>query len=241
MATVNEVVAWFQKVLQTVRAVSSDRPPLMSNTIMSKKEHESWFLKLPGEIRNKIYGHLLADCEVGVKMSEFFLGTRWEDILIFLCPDTHKTSLQINHQIRVEVFSYMLDHCPFEIDWWSLHSYHLFYSDSRIDQIRNMTIHMPDVRIKNMRIDTHCGLVIETEDFKPIVDALFRLCKAGRLQRVVIKGSPRAEGRLHLWRNRVVSAIDNCLTPSTIAERLRVELSPCVVGRDIQFEAGENW
>ncbi|OSS49876.1 hypothetical protein B5807_05890 [Epicoccum nigrum] len=73
---------------------------------------ESPLLRLPGELRNKIYHYLYDDCTVGVAQYQRKVYT------VYSCD--HSALLQVSLQVRKEAFSYLLEHFKFYVKYKDL-------------------------------------------------------------------------------------------------------------------------
>jgi hypothetical protein len=143
-------------------------------------EEASPLLRLPGELRNKIY-HLLT-IEDSDQWREGQLAMRKIDDFDFTLDTSntivslqkYKDLSQTNRQLRGEVQSYLLDHGMFHIKYKDL---------DLIDTAREKML-----RISSVAIDI-TSASYKTDAAPAIARMLLPLCKEGRLRKVFIKGN----------------------------------------------------
>lgn len=170
-------------------------------------------LRLPGEIRNEIYGYLTIDCDVEIQYNprRHFVSNG----VGFFYSQEHRALIQINRQIRHEALSYILDHGKF---WIRSLDPELFEIDMSNTQncFRKLVI---DLRHQESCIDRDTMLQLGI--------SLGELCTHGRLDHIVIYS-------LHQTTSRETSG--GYPHPVLIVEYLRAVLNSDIVRREVSVK-----
>jgi hypothetical protein len=164
-----------------------------------KIQPDSPLLRLPGELRNKIYDHLFDDCTVEVARYQRKVYT------VYSCD--YSVLLQLSRQVRKEVFSYLLDHAKFYVKYQDLSG--LCRRFEGAERISTLAI---DLRSRVMHGQTY--------NVDWMIKKLSPLCENGNLQRVLIK----AEMTPRLYRVTLDLNLD--LPDGPDGRRVRVEEDP---------------
>jgi hypothetical protein len=145
-------------------------------------EEASTLLRLPGELRNKIYylltiedsDHWRAGQLTSCKVDDFDFTLDTSNRIVSL--QKYKDLSQTNRQLRGEVHSYLLDHGMF----------HIKYKD--LDLIDRSSARETMLRISNVALNI-TSASSKTDAAPAIARTLLPLCKEGRLRKVFIKGN----------------------------------------------------
>ena len=182
-------------------------------------------LRLPGELRNKIY-HLLVisdyddweDGEITVRRlddSDFTLDT--SSRLISL--QRYQALGQTSSQLRGEVQSYLLDHGMFYVKYFDL----VCRSFDREKMLRVSSVEL-DITYASCKVDVA----------PKIVGKLAPLCREGRLRKILIKGvyfEWKSDPLFyHVYREQAMDLV------AKLGSMLNVE----TVGRDVSVQKGEE-
>jgi hypothetical protein len=184
---------------------ASDHELVIASLLLTNNGREfeiqphSPFLRLPGELRDKIYDHLYDDCTVHV--------IRYKREVDALCGCDHSALFQVSRQVREEAFSYLLEHAKFYVQYQDLGG--LCRRWKGADRISTLAI---DIR--------SCVMHGQPCHVEWMIKQLSPLCENGNLQRVLVKGdmTPR------LYRVALDLTLD--LPGGPTGQRVRVEEDP---------------
>ena len=173
--------------------------PLINNGKEFKPQPDSPLLRLPGELRNKIYDLLNDHLDVVIRADHRIVRLNW--------PGNFDSLSRVCDQIQRELCSYMWHHGDFYIDFNDMSQFFRSFPKDSTYRIRSLII---DVAWKA----SHGELWDTTQ----IAKHLLPLCQEGRLQRIVIRGQfGYPEDSWNVW----------YMQCDKIAQRLRdVELTP---------------
>jgi hypothetical protein len=155
-------------------------PKLTSDMSELSKKHESEeaspLLRLPGELRNKIYDFVIVDCDVGVIQD----GSTGESIVTF---NEYKSLAQVHHQIRSEVRSFTPDRHEFHVKLFDLDAFCQTFGNTHSNRIISLLID-----IRDTPLDENWGYSYEQglEDAESIAKSTTLLCREGKLQKIVV-------------------------------------------------------
>ncbi|KAG9203656.1 hypothetical protein G6514_002674 [Epicoccum nigrum] len=123
-------------------------------------------LRLPGELRNKIYDFLTIDDDI-----DFTLDT--SNLIVSLRK--YKVFTKVSRQLRKELHSYILYHGVFYMKYEDLDRFDRSFANKKMLRISNLALDITDASSK---IDAA----------PPTARKLTPLCKEGRLRRIIIEG-----------------------------------------------------
>jgi len=168
-------------------------------------------LRLPGKIRNQIYGYLIVNCNV--RFSTHFLPRKdifWHSRGFSYSP-SHIALTQINYQIREEVCSYILDHGTFYVKFEHLSNFDRYLEDEKKNRICSVVI---DVAYQKRSI-------FALGDAMTVTSYLGPLCKKGKLNHIVVSGFTGSHN--FIYPNVLVEHVGYLLLFSIGEREVRVE------------------
>ena len=196
-----------------------------SNSEFANKSN-SPLLRLPGELRSKIYEYIAANFKarivVGDSNSGQYPPTYMSVFIVY--SDEFRHILEVSRQLQSELWSYLVDHNTFDIDWWHLEDF-----VQRFESYDEYTKpYLKSSRIKSLVIDVSDMMAESIEsDAEFFAKCLRPLCRDGRLQNIEIQSRRRFRGKGYEW----------CIRPDEILEGLRSKLDFGSVGKDVVVEA----
>jgi hypothetical protein len=193
------------------------------NSELANKSNFPLF-RLPGELRNKIYEYIAANFKAKIVVDESNWGRYQRAHRIIVCSNGFRNTLEVSHQLRKELWSYLLHHSSFKISWQHLEGFvqysktpdHYFEPRYRCSHIKNLVIDVSDRLTEGIELNA----VFFAECLRP-------LCRNGRLQNI----------KLQTCRVFPSNEPDWYMRPDEILEALRSKLDFGSVGKDVFIEA----
>ena len=168
-------------------------------------------LRLPGELRNKIYDFLTIDDDV-----DFTLNT--SNLIVSL--HKYKVFTQVSRQLRKELHSYILYHGVFHIEYEDLDRFDRSFANEKMLRISNLALDITDA---SSNIDAA----------PPTAKKLTPLCKEGRLRRIITKGV------YGCWKIKKWSGA-YCARTMDVVEDLSVLMNFESIGHDVTVKKGKE-